>query len=67
MTPRLKKFVGMVAIVVFLAAYAAAAMLIADHLYDHPAVRLIYFVVVGTAWGLPLFPLLTWMNRDGPR
>jgi hypothetical protein len=67
MTPRLRKLVGMVAILAFLAVYVAVAMVVADHLPDHPAARLFYFLIVGTAWGVPLFPLLSWMNREpGP-
>jgi hypothetical protein len=43
--------------------WIVAAITIADHLPKHPAIDLIYFLVVGTAWGLPLFPLMKWMNR----
>jgi hypothetical protein len=35
-----------------------------DLLPSHPAIELVYFAVVGTAWGLPLFPLLSWMNKE---
>lgn len=63
MTPRIRKLVGTVAIVLFLGLYAAAAIVVADHLPRHPAVSLAYFLIVGVAWGLPLFPLLSWMNR----
>lgn len=64
MTPRIRKLVGALAILAFLAGYAVLAARIADHLPDHPAAKLIYFLVVGTAWGLPLLPLLGWMNRE---
>lgn len=64
MTPRIRKLVGMPAILLFLVAYAAAAILIADRLPRHPVIDLVYFLIVGTAWGLPLFPLLSWMNRE---
>jgi hypothetical protein len=31
--------------------------------------ELVFFAVAGVAWGLPLFPLLAWMNKEpgGPR
>jgi len=29
------------------------------------AIRLVYYAVVGTSWGLPLIPLISWMNRGG--
>lgn len=65
MNPRLKKLIGTLGIVVFLILYVSLAVAIADRLPNHPAVHLIYFVVVGVAWGLPLIPLMNWMNRDG--
>ncbi|MBI5942116.1 MAG: DUF2842 domain-containing protein [Caulobacterales bacterium] len=64
MNPRIRKLVGMVAILLFLVLYVSAAVAIADHLPRHPAVSLIYFAIVGVAWGLPLFPLMSWMNRE---
>lgn len=63
MTPRIRKLVGMLAMLLFLAAWVAAAVKVADLLPDHPAVMLAYFAIAGTAWGLPLFPLMKWMNR----
>lgn len=67
MNPRLKKLVGTLGIIVFLILYVSLAVAIADRLPDHPAIDLIYFLVVGVAWGLPLIPLMNWMNRDGPK
>jgi hypothetical protein len=26
-------------------------------------VKLAYFAIVGIGWGLPIIPLITWMNR----
>jgi hypothetical protein len=64
MTLIVKKIVGTLAILVFLALYAMAAVSLHDLLPSHPAIELVYFAVVGTAWGLPLFPLLSWMNKE---
>ncbi|WP_293680548.1 DUF2842 domain-containing protein [uncultured Phenylobacterium sp.] len=64
MSPRLRKFIGMFAILGFVLAYIVAAVTIGDHLPDHWAVRLAYYGVVGTVWGFPLFPLIKWMNRE---
>ncbi|HRD27215.1 MAG TPA: DUF2842 domain-containing protein [Caulobacter sp.] len=64
MPPRIRKLVGLLAMLVFLVAWAAGAVAIADRLPAHPAVSLLFFLVVGTGWGLPLFPLLSWMNRE---
>lgn len=64
MTPRIRKLVGMVAMLVFLFVYVVLAINIAGRLPKHPAVSLLYFAVVGVAWGVPLFPLMSWMNRE---
>ena len=64
MNPRIRKLVGMLAMLVFLVVYAAVAIIVADLLPTHPAVDLVYFLVVGVAWGLPLFPLMKWMNSE---
>ncbi|MCA6286593.1 DUF2842 domain-containing protein [Phenylobacterium sp.] len=63
MHPRLRSFIGSVAILVFLVGYVWAATAIADRLPDDPVIKLVYFAVAGLAWGLPLLPLMTWMNR----
>ncbi|MDH4384302.1 MAG: DUF2842 domain-containing protein [Caulobacter sp.] len=64
MTMILKKIVGTLGILLFLALYAMAAVSLHDRLPDHRAIEFLYFAVVGTAWGLPLFPLLSWMNQE---
>ena len=63
MGPRLRKLIGSAAVLVFLAAYVVVAVTVAGYLPDNRLLQLIYFVVVGTAWGLPLLPLLAWMQR----
>lgn len=63
MSARLRKLVGGVALLVFLALYISVAVVVADHLPKAWPVQLAYFVVVGVAWGAPLLPLLSWMNR----
>ena len=61
---RWRNLLGGIAILIFLAAYAWAAIAVGDYVPDHPLARLVYFAVVGLAWGIPLFPLLTWMGKD---
>jgi hypothetical protein len=63
MNPRLKKLIGSLAMLVFLFVYVAAALAVADHLPAHWAAQLVFYAIVGTAWGLPLIPLMKWMNR----
>ncbi|MFM8376735.1 MAG: DUF2842 domain-containing protein [Phenylobacterium sp.] len=63
MQPTLRSFIGSVAILVFLGVYIWAATAIADRLPDDMRIKLVFFAVAGTAWGLPILPLMTWMNR----
>jgi len=63
MPPRLRSFVGSVLILIFLAGYVWAATAIADRLPDDMRIKLVFFAVAGVGWGLPILPLMTWMNR----
>ena len=46
----------------FLAVYITAVTLIADHIPDQWAARLAFYVVAGLGWGVPILPLIAWMN-----
>jgi hypothetical protein len=63
MQPTLRSFIGSVAILVFLAGYIWAATTVADRLPDDMRIKLVFFAVAGVGWGLPILPLMTWMNR----
>ena len=63
MNAHTKKAVGGLLILVFLTAYIILVINIADHLPDQKLIRLAYYLIAGTAWGAPLIPLITWMNR----
>ena len=65
MKARVRKAIGGVGILVFLGVYVWVAATLGSRLPNQWAVRLIYYAVVGTSWGLPLIPLISWMNR-GP-
>ncbi len=62
MTARVRKLIGLIGILVFVTAYAVVASKIADHLPDNLLVQTLFYVVVGLAWGLPILPLIRWMN-----
>lgn len=62
MPTRLRKLVGSVAILVFLGAYVGIAGALYVRIPPGPLFTLAYFAVVGIAWGLPLIPLIRWMN-----
>jgi hypothetical protein len=63
MNPRLRKLIGGVLLLVFVFVYVTAAIIVAGLLPDNRLVQLAYFVVVGLAWGLPILPLLSWMDK----
>jgi hypothetical protein len=60
MGQRARRAVAGLGILVFLAFWVWAAVTVADLLPDHPLVDALYFLIVGTAWGVPLLPLLKW-------
>jgi len=60
---RVRKLIGGLGIMAFLAAYVAIAATLYDCLPDNRAVHLAYFAVVGLVWGLPLMPLMSWMGK----
>lgn len=53
MGPRTRKAIGSVAILIFLAIYVGAAAKLGSNLPDQWAVRLLYYLIAGTAWGAP--------------
>ena len=63
MSPRVRKLVGSAGVLAFLAFYIWAAASIAERLPDSTVVQLVYFALVGTLWGAPLFPLIAWVQR----
>ena len=63
MTARVRKLIGMAGMLAFLAAYVAAVAKVADYVPKQWAVQLGSSVVLGLAWGVPILPLISWMNR----
>ena len=57
---RLRRAIAGLGVLVFLAAYVWAVISIGARLPDHPLIDLLFYGVAGTAWGLPLLPLLSW-------
>ena len=63
MGARLRKAIGGVAMLAFLAAYIWAMATLGQKVPDQWLARLAFYLVAGTAWGAPLIPLIAWMNR----
>lgn len=62
MNVRTRKLIGSMAILGFLGVYIGAVALLGEALPPIWWVQLVFFVVAGVAWGLPLIPLIRWMN-----
>ncbi|MCA3630622.1 MAG: DUF2842 domain-containing protein [Methylobacterium sp.] len=66
MNPRLKKFIGTLVMVVFVILYALIVMTIAPRMVGpgtSKLVELMFYLIAGLAWALPLMPLIRWMER----
>lgn len=60
---RLKKIVGALFIFVFLIFWIVAAVSISGFVPDNKLAELIFYAIAGLGWGLPLLPLLKWMEE----
>jgi hypothetical protein len=63
MSARVRKAIGGAGIVLFLCVYAWAVSTLGDHIPKDWRVQLFYYLLCGVAWGLPVIPLIGWMNR----
>ncbi len=61
---RAKRAVAAVGMLVFLTFYIWAVIAIGERLPDHPMVHLAFYGLSGIAWGIPLFPLMSWAERE---
>lgn len=68
MRQRVRKFIGMVTILVFVCVYALVAMALAQGRITEAGqwVQMAAYVALGLAWVLPLLPLIKWMERKDP-
>jgi hypothetical protein len=63
MTAHRRKLVGTFAILAFVLLYVGAMGWLGARLPPIQWLQFAFYAVAGTAWGLPLLPLLAWMNR----
>jgi len=63
MSARVRKLIGLVGILAFLAAYVAGVAKLADLMPKHWAAQLAFYGLAGIGWGVPILPLISWMNR----
>lgn len=63
MKARQRKLIGSMGVVGFLGLYVGAVATLAERLPPDRWLQLVFFIVAGVAWGIPLVPLIWWMNR----
>jgi hypothetical protein len=66
MTPRLKKLIGTVAMLIWLVVYALVATGVAVRILPHAEwyVSLLFYVLAGTLWAIPIGMMFPWMHRE---
>jgi hypothetical protein len=66
MSPRFKKLIGAIAILVWLPLYALVAMGVAVHLLPHANAfaAFLYYALAGTLWIIPVGLMFPWMHRS---
>lgn len=65
MNPRLKKLIGAILMVVFVILYVMTITAIAPRILTGATkiVELLFYVIAGLAWVIPLLPLIRWMEK----
>jgi len=66
MSPRIKKLIGTILILLWLPVYAVLAIGIAAHLLPHAgsASAFVFYALAGTLWAVPVGMLFPWMMRE---
>jgi hypothetical protein len=66
MSPRLKKLIGAIVMLVWIPIYALIAMGFAYHILPHAGgvAAFLYYAIAGTLWIIPIGLMLPWMNRE---
>lgn len=65
MTNRTRKFIGAIALLVFITVYALAAMLVAIALQVNASkwAEVLYYLIAGLAWTVPAGAIVWWMQQ----
>jgi len=66
MSPRTKKFIGLLIILAWLFIYGLVAMRVGVGVLPNAngLIKLLYYAIAGTAWIIPIGLLLPWMHRE---
>ncbi len=66
MTPRVKKLIGTILILLWVPVYAVLAIGVAAHLLPHAGAvaTFLFYAVAGTLWAVPVGLMFPWMYRE---
>lgn len=66
MSPRIKKLIGAIVMLIWIPVYAFVAMIFAIKVLPHAngLITFLYYAVAGTLWIVPIGLMLPWMNRE---
>jgi hypothetical protein len=66
LTPRIKKLIGTIVILLWIPIYALLAMRVGLAVLPeaNPFLELLYYAIAGTAWIIPIGLMLPWMSRE---
>jgi len=69
MSPRIKKLIGTLVLLIWIPVYAIFAMGFGVHILPHASglVTFLYYAIAGTIWIIPIGLMLPWMNREAPK
>ena len=69
MSPRTKKLIGAIVMLVWISVYALIAMIVALKVLPRAngLVAFLYYAVAGTIWIIPIGLMLPWMNGEAPK
>ena len=64
MTPRVRKLIGLCGILAFVVLYMGAVVALATYVPGHGPLQFAFYALAGICWGIPILPLISWMNRE---
>jgi hypothetical protein len=58
-----RKLLGLFGILAFLLLYVGVVARLSAYVPDHGPLQLAFYALAGICWGVPILPLISWMNR----
>jgi hypothetical protein len=63
MSMRLRKLIGLAGILAFIIFYMGLVVRLSNYVPDHGPLQFVFYALAGVCWGVPILPLISWMNR----